>query len=155
MFTKIKNFYQILILLGTGFQPLLLLILRLYWGLSFFKTGLGKLQNIESVIQYFSSLHIILPTANAYIASSIECIGGLLLLIGLASRLASIPLSLVMTTAYLTAHFDSIKTIFINPANFIDQAPFTYLLVCLIIFAFGPGAFSIDALLKRFVFKIK
>jgi putative oxidoreductase len=155
LFIKIKQFYQFLILAGTAFQPVLLLILRLYWGFSFFKAGLGKWQHIDSVSQYFASLHILLPTANAYIASSIECIGGLLLLFGLASRLVSIPLSIVMITAYLTAHLDSIKTLLVNPANFIAQDPFTYLLVCLLIFAFGPGAFSLDALLKRFVFKIK
>ena len=77
------------------------------------------------------------------------------MLIGLASRLAAIPLICVMLVAYITADYPAVKGIFNNPDEFIAQRPFTYLLSCLFIFACGPGMFSIDGLLKRFAFKNK
>lgn len=148
-----KQFYEKIIEFGNGFRHLLLLVLRLYWGFSFFQAGWGKLQNIEHVANYFQSLHIPLPLANAYIASSIECFGGLLLLVGFASRLIAIPLVFTMLVAYITTQYEALIGIFNEPDEFIAQKPFTYLLISLIIFACGPGMFSIDALLKRFVFK--
>lgn len=137
-----------LVYFGEGLQHLILLAMRLYWGLSFFMTGIGKLSNITPVIDYFHSLGIPFPTLNAYAAASVETVCGLCLAIGLASRLVSIPLIIVMIVAYSTAHVDAVKTIFDDPQNFVSQQPFNYLLTGLIVLAFGPGIFSVDALIK-------
>jgi putative oxidoreductase len=144
-----KGFYQALIYIGEGFQSILLLAMRLFWGYWFFQSGLGKLKNISSVVEFFNSLGIPFPEINAYIAGSIECIGGLLLLIGFASRLVSIPLAVVMIVALLTAHVGAVKTIFSDPQSFIGQSPFNYLLTALIVFAFGPGKISVDYLIEK------
>jgi putative oxidoreductase len=37
-----------------------------------------------------------------------------------------------------------------TPNDFVTQTPFNFLMVSLIIFSFGPGAFSVDAIIKRF-----
>ena len=153
MFTLIKKIYLFLITLGTLIQPFLLLAIRLFWGWRFFQSGLEKFSNIGHVIEFFQSLSIPFPTINAYIAASIELIGGVSLMLGLASRLASIPLMIVMIVAMATAHHDALLNVFQNPEEFTQQSPFIYFLVVLIVFAFGPGAFSLDALLKRYVFK--
>jgi putative oxidoreductase len=150
-----KKIYEGLILAGRAFQHPLLLILRLYWGYSLLQSGWGKLHNIDAVSNYFNSLNIPLPLINAYLASGTEFLGGSLLLIGLAARLAAIPLVFTMLVAFMTAHLPAVKRLFEEPDEFIAQKPFTYLLTCLIIFTFGPGMFSMDALLKRFVFKQK
>jgi len=42
-------------------------------------------------------------------------------------------------------------TFFSNSDKFVKADPFPYLLTALIVLAFGPGLFSIDALLKRWV----
>ncbi len=68
--------------LFSPFGSLVLLILRLYWGWQFFRTGLGKLQNIERVIAFFTSLGIPAPAVNAYFVGTLEMVGGLLLLKG-------------------------------------------------------------------------
>jgi putative oxidoreductase len=134
---------------GGWFQSLLLLLIRLYWGWQFHTTGGGKLKNLHRTAEYFQGLHIPFPTVNACLAGTTECVGGLLLLLGLASRLISIPLMFVMVIAYLTADFDKVKHIFTDPDKFVTADPFLFLLAAVIVFAFGPGVFSIDYLIRR------
>jgi putative oxidoreductase len=146
-------FYSALITIGNFLQSFLLLAIRLFWGYLFFKGGLGKLQDISPVIEFFHSLGIPFPTVMAYLVGLIECVGGLCLMLGFASRLVAIPLATIMIVAYLTAHYDAVKNVLENHSEFIKQTPFNFLLTCLLIFAFGPGKISLDYLLKRFVFK--
>ena len=72
-------------------QSPLLLVMRLYWGWSFFQTGKGKLMDLSKPTEFFQSLGIPFPHQQAILAGCTECFGGLLLLAGLASRLISIP----------------------------------------------------------------
>ncbi|HEV3256726.1 MAG TPA: DoxX family protein [Gemmataceae bacterium] len=153
----VRKWYLAEIRALTYLQPALLLVLRLYFGWGFFKAGLGKLQNIDNTADYFAGLGIPLPTANAYLAGATECFGGLLLLLGAASRVVTIPLIFTMLIAYLTQHIDELRPLWTlqddgsyNPTTFFKAAPFPYLLTALIVLLFGPGAFSIDGLLKWF-----
>jgi putative oxidoreductase len=130
-------------------QSLLLLVIRLYWGWEFFLAGKGKLMDLEKPAAYFQSLGIPFPHAQAMLAGATECFGGLLLLAGLCSRLISIPLTILLTVAYLTADLDAVKTIFSDPDTFLKAAEFLFLFAVVLVFAFGPGKFSIDWLIKR------
>jgi len=150
-----KKWYQTEIRYVSYAQPALLFLLRLYFGYGFFKAGLGKLENIENTDEYFAGLDIPLPTLNAYLAGATECFGGLLLLLGAASRVVTIPLIFTMLVAYATQHLDELWPLWTlrddgsyNPATFFKAAPFPYLLTAMIVLLFGPGAFSIDGLLK-------
>lgn len=127
----------------------LLLVMRLYWGWQFFMTGKGKLMNLDKTTDFFASLSIPAPRVNAAMAGSIECFGGLLLLVGFCSRIITIPLATTMVVAYLTAHREFVVGMFENPDGFVTQPPFLFLLTAVIVLAFGPGAFSVDALLAR------
>jgi len=127
----------------------LLLAIRLVFGWGLFQTGKGKLQNIDRFIDFLTHLHIPMPVANAYFVASLECVGGLLLLLGLAARLISIPLTINFIVAYLTADHEAVVNFFKDQDAFTNAAPFLYLLTVLIILAFGPGIFSIDALIRR------
>jgi putative oxidoreductase len=153
---SVRNWYQAEIRLLTYAQPALLFLLRLYFGYGFFKAGLGKLQNIESTAEYFAGLDIPLPTLNACLAGGTECFGGLLLLLGAASRVVTIPLIFTMVVAYCTQHIDELRPLWTlkdgsyNPASFFKAAPFPYLLTALLVLLFGPGTWSIDGLLKWF-----
>lgn len=130
-------------------QSPLLLVVRLYWGYGFFMAGKGKLMNLERTAGFFSDLGIPMAKLNAIMAGSVECLGGLLLLVGLFSRLASIPLVIVMVTAYLTAHNETVIAIFSDPDTFLKQDPFLFMLTAVLVLAFGPGRFSLDAILKK------
>src|SRR5277367_6243110 len=92
VFTKVDNL-----------QSPLLLAIRLYWGWQLMQTGWGKLQDIQKVVDFFTSLNIPMPEFNAYMVSYLELAGGALLFAGLASRLISIPIFINMTVAYITA----------------------------------------------------
>ncbi len=97
--------------------------------------------NHEKVAGFFQSLHIPAPGLNAYLAGATECLGGLLLLVGLGSRLVSIPLIFVLIVAYATAEIDSVKAIFSDPDKFTGATPFLFLVACVMVLAFGPGVF--------------
>jgi putative oxidoreductase len=90
-----------------------------------------------------------LPTLNAYFIGSLECFGGLLLIIGLASRPLSLLIVISMSVAYLTADFQAVSNIFSDPDQFVKADPFPFWLTALIVLVFGPGMFSIDALIGR------
>lgn len=129
---------------GDNLQSLFLLCIRLFWGYGFFLSGLGKFGNIDKVIGFFTNLGIPYPEINAYAAAGVELVGGALLILGLFSRIAAIPLIFTMGVAYLTAHKEALLNIFNDTDTFFQQAPFLFLLAALIVFVFGPGRFSLD-----------
>lgn len=143
------RFYEGIIRAGEFFSDYLLLAMRLFWGYQFFQTGMGKLSNIPNIVQFFENLGIPFAEANAYTVASLETVGGILLMLGLGSRLISIPLIAIMCTAYATAHRDALLGVFQDPDTFFQQGPFLFLMTCLIVFSFGPGKFSLDYLLQR------
>ena len=143
--------YELLVTVANLLQSPLLLALRLYFFWQLFQTGQGKLSNITKIIHFFRDLHIPAPTVNAYFVSSLECFGGLLLMVGLASRPLALMVATSMCVAYLTTEQEALMTFFSNSDKFVKADPFPYLLTALIVLAFGPGLFSIDALLKRWV----
>ncbi|HEY1582699.1 MAG TPA: DoxX family protein [Chthoniobacterales bacterium] len=145
-----RKLYGWLITIGNALRSPVLLLIRLYWGWEFFLTGKGKLADLEKPAQYFASLGIPFPHAQAVLAASVECVGGLLLLLGLASRLISVPLIILLTVAYLTADLDAVHSIFSDPDKFTSANEFLFLFAVVIVFVCGPGAFSVDALLKKY-----
>ncbi|MDD5261472.1 MAG: DoxX family protein [Methylacidiphilales bacterium] len=144
------NSYRRLICAASSLQPIFLLVIRLYWGWQFFMAGKGKLGDIDKVAGFFHNLGIPWPTLNAYLAGSAECFCGLFLLLGFASRLATLPLIFTMLIAYLTAENEALRSIFSDPDKFTAATPFLFLLTVVIIFLFGPGPISVDGLLKKF-----
>jgi putative oxidoreductase len=147
--TRVCAAYALLVRVASSFQSPLLLILRLYWGWSFFQTGKGKLLNLGKTTEFFGSLGLPFPALNAALAGATECLGGLLLLVGLASRLTAVPLIITMIVAYLTADMDAVKALFSEPDKFLEATPFLFLLAAVIVFVFGPGAFSLDYLIGK------
>ena len=143
--------YELFVTLANFLQAPFLLALRLYFFWQLFQTGQGKLSNIGKIIQFFTDLQIPAPTVNAYFVSSLECFGGLLLMVGLASRPLALMVAISMCVAYWTTEQEALRTFFSNSDHFVKADPFPYLLTALIVLAFGPGLFSIDALLKRMI----
>jgi putative oxidoreductase len=133
----------------TLLQSLFLLVVRLYWGWGFFQTGKGKFMDLQKPTEFFQSLGIPLPHFQAILVSSTECLGGLLILLGLLSRLVSLPLIFLLTVAYLTADIDAVKAIFSDPDKFLTAAEFQFLFTVVMVFVFGPGRFSVDWLFLR------
>jgi putative oxidoreductase len=150
----IRRGYELLVTVANLLQSPLLLALRIYFFWQLFEAGKGKLSNIGKVIEFFTSLGIPAPEANAYFVSSLECFGGLLLIIGLASRPIALMIVISMFVAYWTADLAALTSIIGDPDKFVKADPFPYLLTALIVLAFGPGLLSVDALLKRVIGQI-
>ena len=135
--------------IGTCLGSPVLLVIRLYWGWQFMQTGWGKLHNLERTANYFASLGIPAPRLNAIMASGTELTCGTLLALGLLARFASPALICVMCVAYATADRQALHAVFTNPDKFLSADEFLFLFAAVIVFAFGPGKLSGDALLFR------
>ena len=134
---------------ASSLQSPFLLLVRLYWGWQFAQSGWGRLHHIQQATQFFASLHIPFPEANVVFVSSLEFIGGILLIVGLASRLIGLLLAVDMMVAYLTSDMEALHSIFSDPGKFYNADPYTFLFASLLILIFGPGRFALDWLLRR------
>ncbi len=141
--------YGNFVTVASALRSPLLLAIRLYWGFQFAQTGWGKLHNLERVTGYFATLGIPFPHANAVFVAGLEAGGGILLILGLGSRLTALLLAGDMVVAYLTADRAALLAIFSDPPKFFGADPFTFLFAALLILVLGPGGASIDALIAR------
>lgn len=130
-------------------QSPLLLFVRLYWGYQFMDAGWEKLHDLAHVTQYFTSLGIPAPGPTALFVSCVEFFGGLLLMVGLASRLTGLVLTGDMLVAYVTAERPALLDVFSDPGTFYQALPFTFLLAAVLVLIFGPGWFAFDTLIAR------
>jgi len=152
MFQSITKAYQYLIFFGAYLKSPLLLLCRLYWGWGFLMAGWGKLQDIDKFAQSLEQMQMFAPHFNAYLGAYVELIGGLFLMIGFASRLVAIPLAIQMVVAYYLAHYEDLVALFGNTSVFVAASPFNYLLISLFVLAFGPGRFSLDYFMEKWLF---
>ena len=137
--------------LAIRLQPLAALCTRLVLGVTFFRTGLGKWQHFDKTAEFFAGLGIPAPTANAAFISSLELAGGILLILGLGTRLFGALLSATMIVALMTAdRADFVAAISGSPdKGLMDVTPLPFLLMLGWLVAFGAGALSLDRLLFR------
>jgi putative oxidoreductase len=144
-----RRYYEVVVLNANLLRSPLLLFLRAYFFWQLFLSGIGKLSNIGKISEYFTSLDIPWPTLNAYLAGSTETFCSLFLIFGIASRLAAIPVVFTMIVAYLTADQEAVTSMLSDSDKFVKAEPFPFLLLALIVFVFGPGQLSVDALFRR------
>jgi putative oxidoreductase len=127
------------------------LVTRLVMGQAFYQTGSGKIANFANTVSFFTELGIPMPEANAFFVSRLEFWGGLLLVVGLATRLVALGLASTMVVALLTADRDSFLEALrgSGDAGLTDVVPFVYLLFLVWLALVGPGALSLDTLVAR------
>ena len=147
----IDRLYRPFIRIGENLQSLFLFLLRVTWGHQFFLSGYHKLHQMDQVVQEFTTLGISHPAFYAHLVAWIELIGGICLVIGLASRLVSIPLMIAMIAAlgFAHAHVFADFHFITNPLILVRAPPFPFLMTTVIIFVFGPGRVSLDGWIKR------
>ena len=150
MFIRIfATLYKALAVVASALRSPFLLAIRLYWGYQFVQTGWGKLHNLPRVMNYFASLGIPHPYANAMFIALLELVGGALLMVGLGSRLTALLLGGDMFVAYWIADRAALLAIFSDPGKFYNADPFTFLFASLLVLIFGPGVIAVDSLLAR------
>jgi putative oxidoreductase len=121
------------------------LFARITVGWVFLWSGWGKLNSLPQVTENFVGWGI--PNAHvlAPFVSGVEFFGGLLLLVGLLSRISAGALGITMIVAIRSAKWadvDSLETL-------LGFDEFEYLALFLWIAIAGPGVLSIDHILQR------
>jgi putative oxidoreductase len=133
----------------SSLQSPFLLAVRLYWGWQFAQTGWGKLQHLPKVTAFFTSLGIPAPAFAAVSISWLEFLGGILLALGLGSRIFALLLAADMFVAYLTASRPALFSIFSDPGKFYGDDAYTFLFASVLVLIFGPGKLALEEVLLR------
>jgi len=118
---------------------------RLTLGIIFIGSGWGKLHNLEKMIEFFTQLRIPVPAFSAPFVGATELVCGSLLLLGLASRLAAIPLIVTMCVAIATARIGDVEGF----GDLLRLQEVDYMILSIWIAVAGAGALSLDYLLSR------
>jgi putative oxidoreductase len=142
---KIKTAYHNYVASTTSLQNLSLLLIRLILAYGFYNPAMMKVTNIDGIISWFSSMSIPLPALNAYLATTTEILGMLLLTIGLGVRVISIPLIITMIVAIATVHWSH----GFEAGNNGFEIPLYYILMLFALLTFGAGKYSVDAIAKK------
>ena len=116
------------------------LVARITLGVLFVSTGWGKVHNLAKVTAYFNELGIPFAGVQAPMVSFIELIGGALLVIGLLSRIAAVPLMGSMVVAILTAQRENVHSL----PDLFGLVEWTYFALLLWVAIAGPGRISLD-----------
>lgn len=124
-------------------QSFFLLIARLVVAYGFYEPALMKWNDINSVASWFATLGIPFPTLSAYLASTTELLGVVLIAIGFLTRIMSIPLMVVMIVAIFTVHIGNGFSAGDNGF----EIPLYYLIFLGLFLSNGAGKFSVDYLI--------
>jgi putative oxidoreductase len=152
--------YLLFALVASYFQSLALLALRIGIGSALIVSGWSHLHDINMMVERFKRWHIPHPLFNVYVSGTTEAVGGALLILGLATRLISLPLIVNFVVAYATAsrsEFGELRRgLHAGPASawdawgdIVNDSAMPFLAASIITLAFGPGLISLDALIRR------
>ena len=116
------------------------LFLRLIFGGMFIYAGWGKIASYDQIVPMFDIIGIGSKLSlNLVIFAEFFC--GILVTIGLVTRLSVIPIFITMIVAFFVAHA--------KDAFMMKQLPFVYMLLCIVVFILGSGRFSLDSLIFK------
>ena len=121
------------------------LLARLTVGYAFVESGWGKVHNLDAVAQYFAELGIPAAPVQALFVSYVELICGSLVLVGLATRVAAVPLIGTMIVALITAKASDIASY----SDLIGTIELCYAVLLAWLALAGGGKLSLDHALGR------
>jgi putative oxidoreductase len=145
--------------------PSATLLLRVMAGSVFLWEGILKFVFVNQGVGRFTKLGLPLPVLTAHFVGGLEIVGGVLLLLGLATRLIAVPFIIEMIVAILSTKISLFLGTSPLPA---PPAPPTtgiwavlhevrsewaQLLVCAFLFRAGAGPISVDAFLAKTIFR--
>jgi putative oxidoreductase len=119
------------------------LVARIVVGLVFLWAGWGKLNALPRMIENFREWGIPYPEILTPFVSGVEFIGGILLLLGFLTRIAAVPLIVVMVVAVISAKLGDIDSL----ETLLGFEEVSYLTLLLWLAIAGPGPVSVDHLL--------
>jgi uncharacterized membrane protein YphA (DoxX/SURF4 family) len=143
--------YALKSLLTPGLNARSIIFIRLAVGLIFFTQGILKYIDPRMGALRFVRIGFPMPDFTAHFVGTFEIVCGLLVLVGLLTRLASIPLLIVILTAIATT---KIPELFRPGQGFWfmvsgARTDFALTMSLLFLIGVGAGAWSLDALIWR------
>ncbi len=133
----------------SGIEARSVVFIRLAVGLIFLTQGILKFTDPKMGVIRFSRMGFAFPDFTAHFVGTFEVICGALVLVGLLTRLAAVPLLIVITTAIAST---KIPELFRAGQGFwfaVSDARTDFAMLCSLIFLLcvGAGDWSLDALL--------
>jgi putative oxidoreductase len=124
---------------GNGVS-LLILALRLFFGILFFTHGLDKLANFNELLPNFPDVLGFGSYMSLMVSIFCEFCCSLFLIAGLLVRLTVIPMMIAMAVAFFDVHDGMFPE---------GELALIYLIMFIILYITGPGKFSIDYLIDK------
>lgn len=127
--------------------PASIFFIRLAVGMIFFTQGILKFTDPHMGMARFARIGLPEPYFTARFVGTFEIICGLLVLVGLRTRAASVPLLVIICTAIVTTKIPELT----RPAQgfwyMVSDARTDFAMLCSLVFliAAGGGAFSLDS----------
>jgi len=127
------------------------IFIRVAVGLIFFTQGLLKFLDPKMGVLRFTRIGFPYPSFTAHFVGTFEIVCGLLVLAGLFTRIASVPLLIVILTAIATTKLPEL----LNPAQgfwfMVSDARTDFAMTMCLVFLIlaGAGAWSLDAQMRK------
>lgn len=119
---------------------LLLLVVRVFFGVLFFVHGLDKLMNFNSLSETYPSVLGFGSYMTLMVSIFCEFCCSMFLISGLLVRIMMVPMIVAMGVAFFDVHDAMMPE---------GELALIYLVVFVILYLTGPGRFSIDYLIDR------
>jgi uncharacterized membrane protein YphA (DoxX/SURF4 family) len=151
--------YEVLCSTLNRWQSLPLLIIRLYFGYQCARAGIRHLETFSSTVERFTYWRIPFPTFSAAASGGVETAAGLLLYLGLFSRVAAMGVAidffLLMLAVNLSAADFSLQTVLTNiwgdQDYILKDNSFPTMMAALVVLFLGPGWVSVDGFVRYWV----
>lgn len=120
---------------------LAVLLLRILFGALFIYYGYSKLVGFDQIVPMFKDYTGLGVKASLALVVLAEFGGGILILLGLGTRVACVLIFITMFVAYFVAHA--------NDPFQVKQLAFVYLILSVVVFILGSGRYSLAYLLTK------
>jgi putative oxidoreductase len=121
-----------------------MLFIRLVLSYGFFVTAKTQWSDIQAISNWYENNQIPFPIFSAYLSASIEILGAVLLFLGLATRLITLPLMVMMLIGIFLVHWENGFEATKNGV----EIPLYYTIMLFTLFIIGPGRVSLDQVFK-------
>ncbi len=143
----VANQCKALLELASRLDWLAPLAIRLLFGYFWLETGWAKLHNLDGFTQRFIGWGIPFPAFSATLSAATEFGGGVLILLGLFTRLISIPMIINMIVAIAVVAIKPVTSL----DEFVEIDEPLYTLVFFWLLMAGPGRISLDTLIAKWL----
>ncbi|MET3653552.1 DoxX family protein [Dyella japonica] len=121
------------------------LVVRVVFGYFWLETGIAKVHNLDGFTQRFVGWGIPFPAFSAGLSAWTELVGGLLILLGLFTRLVCIPMLINMAVAVILVVSANLTGL----DDYVEADEIVYSLIFFWLLISGPGKASLDTLVAR------